>query len=124
MVADFLIQLKNASRAYKKAIEYPYSNAVHSIAKILEREGFVSKVSGKAGGQFVKIDLKYDKNLPSISEIKLISKPSAHYYIGKNKMPRAVDKNAIGIISTSKGIMTTIDAQKQGIGGELICQIS
>ena len=139
-IGDFLIQLKNSSKASKKAIEYPYSNAVFSIAKILQKEGFIIKVSvsqeknlpsprlGGAtawqGKKLLKIELKYNKNLPSISDIRLISKPSIHYYVGKNRMARNVQKNSIGIVSTNKGIMTTRDAKKQGIGGELICQIS
>ncbi len=124
-VGDFLIQLKNASRAYKKAIEYPYSNAVFSIAKILEKEGFVNKVSaqGENNRKILKIDLKYNKDLPAISEIKLISKPSIHHYLGKNKIVR-MERNAVGIISTNKGVMTTSEAKKQGVGGELICQVS
>ena len=143
-IGDFLIQLKNSSKASKKAIEYPYSNAVFSIAKILEKEGFNNKVSvskeknppspkasirqaqGKPARQdkkLLKIELKYNKNLPSISDIKLISKPSIHYYVSKNRMARSIQKNAVGIVSTNKGIMTIRDAQKQGIGGELICQI-
>lgn len=125
MVTDFLIQLKNSSKAYKKAIEYPYSNAAFSIAEILEKEGFINKVSvsQEKNKKFLKIELKYNKNLPSISNVKLISKPSVHYYVGKNRITRESDKNAIGIVSTNKGIMTTRDAQKQGVGGELICQI-
>lgn len=135
-IGDFLIQLKNSSKAYKKAIEYPYSNAVFSIAKILEKEGFVNKVSvsqeenppspkatARQGRKFIKIELKYNKNLPSISDVKLISKPSVHYYATKNRMTRTIQKNAIGIVSTNKGVMTTRDAKKQGVGGELICQI-
>ena len=132
-IGDFLIQLKNSSKASKKAIEYPYSNAVFSIAKILEKEGFVNKVSvsqeenppaGRHSKKLIKIELKYNKNLPSISDVKLISKPSVHYYASKNRMTRTIQKNAIGIVSTNKGVMTTRDAKKQGVGGELICQIS
>ena len=124
-IGDFLIQLKNSSKAYKKAVEYPYSNVVFSIAKILEKEGFINKVSAKDEGsrRLLKIELKYNKNLPSISDIKLISKPSVHYYVRKNRMARAVQKNEVGIVSTNRGVMTTRDARKQGIGGELICQI-
>ncbi|MBI4092163.1 MAG: 30S ribosomal protein S8 [Candidatus Levybacteria bacterium] len=141
-IGDFLIQLKNSSKAYKKAVEYPYSNVVFSIAKILEKEGFVNQVSvsqeknppaslaraiakrtGRQGKKLLKIELKYNKNLPSISDIKLISKPSVHYYVSKNRMARSIQKNAVCIVSTNKGVMTTRDAKKQGIGGELICQI-
>ena len=101
------------------------SNVVLSIAKILEKEGFISKVSvsQEKNKKVLKIELKYNKNVPSISDVKLISKPSVHYYVNKNRITRAIQKNAIGIVSTNKGVMTTREAKKQGVGGELICQI-
>lgn len=130
-IGDFLIQIKNAYMANKKTVEYPYAKAVFSIAKILEKEGCVGKVKikdqkSKSGSQrkIIDLELKYENKVPAISEIKLISKPSVHHYIGKTKISKSLLRNSIGIISTSKGIMTGRQAQKEGVGGELICQIS
>ncbi len=129
-IGDFLIQLKNAYRAQKKQMEYPYSNAIFSIGKILEKEKYVSKLKvkinkSKLGTEFkiLEIELKYSGKMPAIADINLISKPSVHQYIGKNQIRKAVPRNSTGIISTNKGIMTSKEAQKAQIGGELICQI-
>ena len=123
-IGDFLIQLKNAYGAYRKTLEYRYSNTVFSIAKILEKEGFVAKVSvDKEANKLIKIDLRYDKNIPAISEIKLISKPSVHHYVGKTRIRKVIARHAVGIISTNKGVMTSREAERQGVGGELICQV-
>ncbi len=122
-IGDFLIQLKNAYKAYKETVEYRYSNAVFNIAKILQKEGFVAKVSLTNDKKKIKIDLKYSQKMPAITDIKLISKPSVHYYKKRTKIGKKLSKNAIEIVSTSKGMMTSKQAQKEGVGGEVICQI-
>ncbi len=124
-IGDFLIQVKNGYRANKKEIVYPRSNVVVSLAKILEKEGFVSKVSEKEadGKKTLQISLKYEGRVPAISDIRLISKPSVHLYAGKLKVKKAMGRHGVGIVSTSSGMMTSADAGKKGVGGELICQI-
>ncbi len=127
-IGDFLIQLKNAYRARKKQIEYLHSNMILSVAKILEQEGYIKKLKTqnakvKTGRGTIIITLLYKDKAPAISEIKLISRPSIHHYVSKSEIKRKVPSHATGIISTSFGIMTAKDAQKKGIGGELICQI-
>lgn len=129
-IGDFLIQIKNAYRAGKKQIDYPYSNVAESIGKILEKEGYVGKLKvksekSKVGSErkILEIELKYDDRMPALSDIKLVSKPSVHHYVAKNRLGRAVSAHGIAIVSTSQGLMTNRDALKKGVGGELICRI-
>ena len=123
---DFLIKIKNAYQASKTQVEYPYSNMVASLGKILEKEGYVGKVSDKkadTGRKVLVIALKYEGRIPAISEIKLVSRPSIHHYIDKSRLWRAAEKHGIAILSTSRGVMTNKQAKKEGVGGEVICQI-
>ena len=124
-IGDFLIKVKNAYMAGKKEVEYPYSNTVIALAKILEKEGYLSKVSQeeKEGRKQVQIKLKYENKLPAISEIKLVSRPSIHRYINKSGLKKAAARHGIAVLSTSQGMMTNKQAQKVGVGGELVCQI-
>ena len=126
-IGDFLIQLKNAYSAGKKTVEYPYSNVAESIGKILEKEGYIEKITTKKAEKgerkFLIIELKYDGRIPAISDVKLVSKPSVHEYIAKNKLGRSVSTHGVSIISTSQGMMTNRDAIKKGVGGELICRV-
>lgn len=123
-IGDFLISLKNANKAYKKELIYSYSKAVYSIAKILEKQDLLKKITLKQekNKKTLIVELKYEKNLPVITNIKLISRPSVHHYLAKNKLKKA-GRDALGIISTNQGMMTITEAQKKGIGGEFICQI-
>jgi small subunit ribosomal protein S8 len=124
-IGDFLIQVKNAYRANKKELTYKRSNAVISLAKILEKEGFVSKVteSEVEGRKMINITLKYESRVPALQDIKLISKPSVHHYSRKINLKKALGRYGVGIISTNQGLMTSKEANKKGVGGELICQI-
>jgi small subunit ribosomal protein S8 len=124
-VGDFLIQIKNAYFAGKKQIDYPFSKEVFSIGKVLEKEGYLGKVSekGSEGKKAISISLKYVNRLPAISEIKLVSKPSARRYINKSKLLRAAAKHGIAILTTNRGVMTNKQASKEGVGGEIVCQI-
>ena len=149
-IGDFLIQIKNGYMGRKKEITTPYSKAVLSIGEILAKEGYIKKVStrggsasgGKsesarnasasvAGGKFkvgserkvLVVELLYKDRSPAINGIKLVSKPSVHHYFGSKQIKKRMPKHGIGIFSTNRGIMTSRDAQKNNVGGELICQI-
>jgi len=104
---------------------YRHSNLVVGVAKILEKENLVSKVKEAEidGRKQVTIDLKYDGKIPAVTDVKLVSKPSIHRYVRKTNIKKSVPRHSLGILSTSKGVMSSREAQKAGVGGELICQI-
>ena len=133
-IGDFLIQVKNAYMAKKKELSYPSSKVVMSIGKILEKEGYVGKIKIqkstpiKSGSKTKNMDelvieLKYENREPAVSDIKIISKPSVHHYINRIHLKKYAGNYGVAIFSTSKGMMTGKQAQKDGVGGELICQI-
>jgi small subunit ribosomal protein S8 len=124
-IGDFLIQVKNAYMAGKKQLEYPFSNAVLSIGKILEKEGYLGKVvsSSQDGKKTVLVTLKYENKMPVLSKIKIISKPSVRRYVTRSKIRGVSEKHGIAILSTNQGMMTNKQAIKTGIGGELICKL-
>jgi len=57
---------------------------------------------------------------PVISEIKRVSKPGRRVYVRRDAIPRVVSGFGLAILSTSKGVMTSMAAKKAGLGGELI----
>jgi len=129
-IGDFLIQIKNAYQAGKKQVSYPHSKAVDALSKILEKEGYIKKSKlktqkSKSGAEIksLEIELKYEGRVPALSDIKLVSKPSAHRYINRVHLAK-LSRYGISILSTSSGMMTGKEAQKKGAGGELLCQIT
>ncbi|MEK7203142.1 MAG: 30S ribosomal protein S8 [Patescibacteria group bacterium] len=132
-IADMLTRIRNASAVGKKEVVLPMSKIKHSIARILEREGWIetveviktkSKKNNSAIFDELKIILKYKKNnQPTITSLKKISKPGLKIYANKTELPRVLNNLGIAIISTSSGLVTNKEARKLGIGGEVICEI-
>lgn len=131
-IADMLTRIRNAQAVNIQTVILPMSKIKHDIAKILEAGGWVEKVeiiktdSKKNSGSVfneIKIDLKYKNSRPAITSLKKISTPGRRVYANKNELPRVLNNLGIAIISTPRGLMTNKEAKKQGIGGEVICEI-
>ena len=134
-IADMLTRIRNASLVKKSEILLPMSKVKFNVAKILEKEGFVTSVSiveadkslqknKTAKFDQIKIVLKYEKDgQPRISSLKRISKPGRRVYIGKDEIQKVLNGFGVSVISTSSGMMTGKEARKKNIGGEFICEI-
>lgn len=124
-IADMLTRIRNAVAVRKPEVVLPYSKVKFNIAKILEAENYVGKVSKVANGKFdeLKIELKYNEKNPIIRHIKRISKPGQRIYVSGKELPYVLNGYGIAIVSTSKGVMTNKEAKRQNIGGELVCEI-
>jgi small subunit ribosomal protein S8 len=44
-------------------------------------------------------------------------------YVNSNDLPNILGNFGIAIVSTSKGVMTNIQAKKLGVGGEILCYV-
>ena len=131
-IADMLTRIRNAQAVNKKTVVLPMSKMKYNIAKILQQGGWIEKaevlkISAKKNSSSVfneiKIELKYRNGQPAISSLKKISTPGRRIYAGKNELPKVLNNLGMAIISTPKGLMTNKEAKKQGIGGEVICEI-
>lgn len=124
-VGDFVIQLKNAAMARKREVQVPYSNIAKAISKVLIKEGFVETVSEEKDGvkRTLVVKLRYQRRKPSITDVRLISKPSLRAYLPAKEIGASQGRSATSILSTNVGILTGKDAIKKGVGGELIFKI-
>ncbi|MHB0914630.1 MAG: 30S ribosomal protein S8 [Thermoleophilia bacterium] len=122
-IADMLTRIRNANTAHKSSVEMPASKMKMEIAKLLKDEGYILEYELTRGESFdsIVVDLKYSNKQNVISGIKRVSKPGRRVYARKDSMPKVLGGLGTAILSTSKGIMTGRDAEKQGIGGEVIC---
>lgn len=96
-----------------------------TIAKILEREGFIEGVSETKDGskKTLSVKLKYDGRQPLIRSITRVSTPGCRVYRGAGELPRVLSDIGIAIVSTSSGVMTNKEARKRKLGGEVLCEI-
>jgi small subunit ribosomal protein S8 len=121
-----LTRIRNAIGARHPKVDVPGSRLKMEIARILKEEGFIMnfKVADEGARKIIKIYLKYTPaNLPVISKIERISRPGCRVYVGREDIPRVLGGMGINILTTPRGVMTGRDARKEGVGGEVLCQV-
>ncbi len=125
-ISDMLTRIRNAQLVKKQDVVLPYSNIKFHIAKILEKESYVSKVEHVTEQKFpkIKIELKYKGVKPAIQVIKRVSKPGCRIYAKSDSLPNVLSGLGVAIISTPNGLMTNKEARARHLGGEVICEIS
>ena len=124
-IGDMIARIKNAQLRNYKKVELPSSNFKVKIAEILKSEGYIVdyKINSESNKSALLINLKYHSGNPVISTIERISKPGRRIFSTAESLPKINNGLGIAIVSTSKGVMTDIDARKQKVGGEIICKV-
>ncbi len=125
-IADMLTRIRNATSARHPKVDVPASKLKIEIARILREEGYILnyKVAEEGPKKTIKIYLKYQaNNKPVISELSRVSRPGCRVYVGQDEVPNVLGGLGVNIMTTPKGVMTGRDARKQGVGGEVLCQI-
>lgn len=124
-IGDMLAQIKNASMARRGEVVLPFSAMKMAVASILKSEGYVAMVEkiGEEPKARLRIVLRYDNDAPVVTDLKRKSKPGMRVYIGKTAIPAVLGGMGISILSTPLGVMTGDEAKKQGVGGELLCEV-
>jgi len=125
-VADFLSRIRNGIRARHQKVDVPASKLKLEMARILKEEGFIAnfKAAEEEGQKILRIYLKYGpNNEAAISRLERVSKPGCRVYVGRTEIPRVLGGMGINILTTPRGVMTGRDARKQGVGGEVLCEI-
>ncbi len=122
IVSDMLTRIRNAVAVEKETVAVPYSAMNKALAEILQGKGFINQFEKK--DYELIIDLAYsEKGKPAIKHIKRVSKPGRRIYEGSASVPLIYGRKSAVIVSTSKGLMTARQAKKEGLGGEIVCEV-
>ena len=129
-IADMLTRLRNANQAYHDTVSMPYSKLKSGVAEILQQEGYIGAwkidepADGGVVGKALVIDLKYGPNRErSIAGVRRISKPGLRVYAKSTGLPKVLGGLGVAIISTSQGLLTDRQANKKGVGGEVLAYV-
>ena len=126
-ISDMLTRIRNASEKRHETTKVPASKMSRSIAKVLQKEGFISQISEEGEGvkSHLVIELKYSgkHRYPIIRSMQRVSRPGLRIYKNTRGIPKVLGGLGVAIISTSKGVMSDRDARKQGVGGEVLCYV-
>lgn len=125
-IADMLTRVRNALAARHAKVDVPASKLKIEIARILKEEGFILnfKLVEDGARKSIRLYLKYTPgNAPVISRIERVSRPGCRVYVGSRAVPRVLGGMGINILTTPRGVMTGSAARKEGVGGEVLCQV-
>jgi small subunit ribosomal protein S8 len=127
-IADMLTRIRNANSARHSDVNVPASRLKLEIARVLRDEGYIAGYSVERNDQQVGGVLKITfKSRPDrkrvISGMKRISRPGLRVYARKTEIPRVLGGLGIAILSTSQGVMSGRQAQKAGVGGEVLAYV-
>ena len=127
-IADMLTRIRNGIQAHHDRIELPTSKLKVEVARILKSEGFIANFKevtedGKPQGT-LRVYLKYSEDgEPVIHGFERVSRPGRRVYRGKEEIPAVLGGLGLAIVSTSKGVLSGTEAARQGVGGEVLCQV-
>jgi small subunit ribosomal protein S8 len=125
-VADFITRIRNAHRAHHQKLDVPTSKLKVEIARILKEEGYIAnyKAAEEDGQKVLRVYLKYGPNNEAvIRDLQRVSRPGCRVYVGKDEIRRVQGGLGISIITTPKGVMTGRQARREGVGGEILCEV-
>ena len=125
-VADMITRIRNGQRVGKSTVSSPASKLRGAVLDVLQSEGYIrgyERTEPEPGKPEFEISLKYSEGRPAIREIKRISKPGRRVYSSMKNLPRVYNGLGISILSTPSGVMSDLEARKQNVGGEVLCQV-
>lgn len=124
-IADLLTRIRNAVMVGKNEITVPSSKMKVTVAKELQKAGYLSsvKVEQAKPRDILIVTINKEGENATINEITRLSKPGRRVYVGASEIPKVKSGRGIVLVSTSKGILTGNDAAKQRLGGELLLKV-
>jgi small subunit ribosomal protein S8 len=125
-ISDFLTRVRNAILAKHDRVDVPLSKLKLELVGILRDEGYVRDfevVEEQPVGK-IRIFLRYTSDgAPAITRLERVSKPGRRVYRQAKEIRPVLNGIGLGIISTSRGILTYDQARRDGVGGELLCEV-
>jgi small subunit ribosomal protein S8 len=131
-ISDMLSRIRNAVTAKHARVDLPASKLKAEIARILQDEGYIQgyrlvEEPAEKGGTprpLIRVFLKYGPHGEKvISGIERISRPGRRVYLGVEDEPAVLGGLGTNILTTSRGVMTGRAARKDGVGGEVLCNV-
>ncbi|MEE8200268.1 MAG: 30S ribosomal protein S8 [Candidatus Acidoferrales bacterium] len=125
-IADMLTSIRNALRARHPKVDVPASRVKTELARVMKEEGFLAayKVIEENKKKSLRLYLKYGPEKQSvINGLRRISKPGRRVYRGKAEIRPVMGGMGISVLTTPKGILSGRQARRQGVGGEVVCEV-
>lgn len=121
-IADLLTRIRNAYMAGKESLTIPHSKTKLAILEVMKKKKFIGDYKESKGEKFPEINVDLASDRQDIT-LRRISKPGQRIYVKSGSLRKVNGGLGVAIISTPKGIMSSEEAVKEKVGGELMCEI-
>jgi small subunit ribosomal protein S8 len=126
-IADLLTRIRNAHLAKHDRLDVPASKLKLEVCRILKEEGYIRNfrmLEAEGARRNMRIFLNYaGDGEPIIRRLRRVSKPGRRVYRRADEIPPVLNGLGIGIVSTSRGLMTDKQARERRVGGEILCEV-
>lgn len=125
-VADMLTRIRNALLNEALYVDMPSSKLKIGVAGALQREGYIWDFTVIEGSPVstLRVNLKYGPNGERvIQKLERVSSPGRRIYSAASDLPNVLQGLGVCLVSTNQGILSSREARKQGVGGEVLCTI-
>lgn len=106
--------------AGNKTVEYRAEKQIVAIADALKKLGFLDTV--KKEKDVLTVSLAFKNKKPVIMDLRLISKPGLRIYMGADEIDEKKGPSTY-LLTSPKGVISSKEAVKSRIGGEVIAEI-
>jgi small subunit ribosomal protein S8 len=125
-IADMLTRIRNGLQARQAKVDVPGSNLKQEIARVLKEEGYIQNYKFIQNEHQGVIRIFFRKGAGGeevIRGLSRVSKPGCRLYCRKDEIPKVHGGLGISIVSTARGVMTGSQATREGVGGEILCNV-
>jgi len=122
-ISDLLTRIRNAMNANHQDTTCPHSKLKENILGVMQQYGFIDSFSTETTENNHKnLVIKINEDKDDLT-LKRISKPGQRIYIKKDEVKLVRRGLGITVLSTSRGVMSNVEAKKHNVGGEVLCEI-
>jgi small subunit ribosomal protein S8 len=125
-IADLLTRIRNANAIGAKSTVVPFSKLKKEVLRVLKEQGFILDYfpEMKAGRGVLRIELKYGPDGERvIRHLQRVSRPGRRVYRAVDKIPEVLNGMGVAVVSTPKGVLSSFEARKLSVGGEVLCEV-
>lgn len=125
-IADLLTRLRNCNMREQASFEVPASKAKGEVLRLLKEEGYIRNFVSRKRKSFsyYKVFMHYTpEGEKAFTHLDRVSRPGRRVYVPRKRLPIVARGTGVAIVSTSRGVLTSKQAWKEGVGGEVICTI-
>jgi len=121
-LSNLLTSLRNAELAKHSSTKVWDTKLSRAVLTVLKEKNYISDFAADATAEGKALEVTLTS--PSTQHhFRRISKPSRRMYVDAKSIPTVRQGQGMLILSTSEGVMSSQDARKKVLGGEILCEV-